>query len=74
MMFYGYLKHRGLLDHLKECHLNTNSLKTKTIMNFMVKLLDFNKSHQIEDISQIWQTVRPFDIKECHFELMMDGQ
>ena len=75
-MFYGYLKHTGLLDHLKECHTdqNKNSIKTKTLMNFMVKLLDFNKSHQIEDISQIWQTVRPDYIKECHFENMMDGQ
>jgi hypothetical protein len=44
-MFYGYLKHQGLLDHLKECHKEKNSIKTKTIMNFMVKLLDFNKSH-----------------------------
>lgn len=74
LMFYGYLKHQGLLDHLKECHLDQSSIKTKTIMNFMVKLLDFNKSHQIEDISQIWKTVKPDYIKECHFELMMDGQ
>lgn len=71
-LFFGYLKHQGILDHLKACHVDRNSIKTKTIMIFMVELLDFNKSHQIEDITQIWKTQKPDYIKECHFELMMD--
>ena len=72
-LFYGYLKHQGILDHLQECHKEPLSIKTRSLMSFMPKLLDYNKCHQIEEISQIWKTLKPNDIKECHFELMING-
>lgn len=73
-LFYGYLKHHGILNHLKECHKEPLSIKTRALMNFIPKLLDYNKSHQIEEISQIWKSLKPDDIKACHFELMINGQ
>jgi hypothetical protein len=71
-LFYGYLKHEGILHHLKECHkaAHIKSIKTKAVMAFLPKLLDHNKSHQVEEISQIWKTLKPDDIKECHFETL----
>lgn len=73
-LFFGYLKNQGLLDHLKDCHRDQKSLKTRALLGFIVKLLDINKCHQIEEISQIWKTLKPDFIKECHFEQMMDAQ
>ena len=70
-LFFGYLKHKGLIDHLKQCHLDKHSIKTKTVMGFFPKMLDHNKSHQVEEISEIWKGVKPKDLQDCHFELLV---
>jgi hypothetical protein len=46
----------GLFQHLKSCHLETTSIKTKALLNFISKLMDNNKSHQVDDVKQIWKT------------------
>ena len=43
-LFYGYLKMEGIFDHLKICHIEIKSIKTRTLLLFFQRLLDNNKS------------------------------
>ena len=54
-LFFGYLKKDGLLNHLKNCHKDTASIKTKAIFRLFAALLDGTKSHQIDEIKKIWK-------------------
>ena len=44
-LFYGYMDKDGLINLLKECHTEINSIKTRAIIQLLTKLIDSDKSH-----------------------------
>ena len=58
------MKKDGLFAYLKRCQYeSSSSLKTKTIIRLFQKLLDNNKSHQVDDLKKIWRSENPVSIK-----------
>jgi hypothetical protein len=70
-LFFGYMKKDGLFNHLKECHKNIGSVKTKAIFRLLAGMLDCNKSHQVDDIKKIWRSQQPSFVQECHLEILI---
>ena len=70
-LFFGYMRKDGLFAHLKECHKDHSSVKTRQMYKLCAALLDCNKSHQVDDFKRIWrQQPLPF-VQECHLEVII---
>lgn len=67
-LFYGSLHRDGLLNHLKECHLDASSIKSKAILNLFRSLMDNNQSHQVDEMKTLWRSQKPSFVQDCHLE------
>lgn len=71
-LFFGYMRKDGLVSHLKDCHKDTSGIKTRAIFVLMQKLLDNNKSHQVDEIKDIWKSLKPTEIQELKLEVIVN--
>jgi hypothetical protein len=54
------LKKDGLLKYLEMAHqAPEDSLMTKSIFQLFGKFFDNNKSHQVDEFTEIWRSVKP---------------
>lgn len=74
ILVHGYMQKDGLFQHLKSCHQDTTSIKTKALLNFISKLMDNNKSHQVDDVKQIWKTQKYTFIQECRLDVIINAE
>jgi len=62
------MKKEGLFGHLQTCHLEIDTIKTKTLIQFLSKLMSHSKNNQVEEIIELWRGQPAAYITKCHFE------
>ena len=73
-LFFGNQTQDGLVNYIKRCHENMQSIRTRHTLNFIKQLIDHSKCHQSHDFIELWQSLKPNDINECKFELFINAR
>lgn len=70
-LFFGNQTQDGLLNHIMRCHEQVDTWGTGRILKFMLQLLDHSKCHQSPDFIELWRSLKPMEINESKFELII---